>query len=175
MAPHRRSRNSAVLSVRWQHRTVAILCDTVQSVIQQAADHFHLSAIVDELVLVGRIDGAGEELELTTDTLYLLSEDATVTLTRVSRYKLPRGVASTAQAKARKVTIHIAAVLQHNLYTMSVYVRPTCKARKVLRTIARKLQIQETDLGQALDDIHPDISLRDNGIRDGDVINVMFD
>ena len=30
MAPHRRSQNSAVLRVRWQHRTVAILCDTVQ-------------------------------------------------------------------------------------------------------------------------------------------------
>ena len=65
--------------------------------------------------------------------------------------------------------------MQHNLYTISVYVRPTCKARKVLRTIARKLKVQETDLRRALDDIHPDISLRDNGIRDGDVISLMLD
>ena len=80
----------------------------LQSAIQQAVDHFHLSTIeVDELVLVGRIGGAaGEELELTTDTLHLLS-DATVALKRISRCKLPREVADAAQTRDHRWTIHI--------------------------------------------------------------------
>ena len=78
--------------------------------------------IVDELVLVGRIDGAGEELELTTDTFHLLSEDGTVTLTRVSRGRLPRGLAVHAQAMAHRITIRaVACVVFFKVTTSTIH------------------------------------------------------
>ena len=57
-----------------------------QAVIEQAADHFRLNDIIDELVLVSLIDG--EELELTSTTLKLLPKDAVVVLTCIAQPEL---------------------------------------------------------------------------------------
>ena len=57
-----------------------------QAVIEQAADHFRLNDIIDELVLVSVIDG--EELELTSTTLKLLPKDAVVVLTYIAQQEL---------------------------------------------------------------------------------------
>ncbi|KAI1782991.1 hypothetical protein LXA43DRAFT_374932 [Ganoderma leucocontextum] len=71
-----------VIPVKWKSRCVGFLnCTSVENLISQASAHFRLRAVVDELVLIGTIDGV--EMELTNETLGLIPKGATVLLSRI--------------------------------------------------------------------------------------------